>query len=160
MSCVESRILSYLDGRLKEAEQREMEKHLGECSACSLRVKEFRVVGALLEELPQIAPSEGFDARVRARVAAEPVKQNWWAWLAPRPRVAFAALMLLAASLWVGWYSTERVNVANPGSEMPAVSSTDLPVLENYDVLANFEPLTELPQPVQAEAGTQPPQTM
>ena len=27
----------------------------------------------------------------------------------------------------------------------------DLPVLENYDILANFEPLEDLPQPVQGD---------
>jgi hypothetical protein len=29
-----------------------------------------------------------------------------------------------------------------------------LPVLENYDVLANFEPLTELPQALPADDST------
>jgi len=29
----------------------------------------------------------------------------------------------------------------------------NLPVLENFDVLSNFAPLTDLPQPVQAEEG-------
>jgi hypothetical protein len=34
----------------------------------------------------------------------------------------------------------------------------DLPVLEDHDVLSNFEPLKELPPPVQAEqvSDTQP----
>jgi hypothetical protein len=31
------------------------------------------------------------------------------------------------------------------------IDPNDLPLLENYDILANFEPLTELPQPVQAD---------
>jgi hypothetical protein len=31
----------------------------------------------------------------------------------------------------------------------------DLPVLENYDVLANFEPLTELPQDNPADDSDQ-----
>jgi len=146
MSCsrMENRILPYVDGRLKESERRKMEAHLAECAACRLRVNEFRAVTGLLDELPQIEPSAAFDVRVRARVAAEPVKQGWWAWFTPSPRVAFAASLLLLATVWIG---------AN--SNQTSIAQEDLPVLENYDVLSNFEPLTELPQPVQADETNQ-----
>ena len=146
MSCsrMENRILPYVDGRLKESERRKMEAHLATCVACRLRVNEFRAVTGLLDELPQIEPSAAFDVRVRARVAAEPVKQSWWAWFTPSPRVAFAASLLLLATVWIG---------AN--SNQPSIAQEDLPVLENYDVLSNFEPLTELPQPVQADETNQ-----
>src|SRR6266566_4822276 len=102
MSCarMEGKILGYVDGRLKESERLEVEKHLGSCAACRLRANEFRAVSGLLDELPVIEPSAAFDLRVHARVAAEPVKQSWWAWFAPSPRVAFAASMLLLATVW------------------------------------------------------------
>jgi anti-sigma factor RsiW len=144
---MENKILGYVDGRLKEGERLEMEKHLSTCALCQLRVNEFRSVHALLDELPMIEPSAAFDLRVRARVAAEPAKQSWWAWFTPSPRVAFAASMLLLATVWVGSYS---------GSNQLQIDQTDIPVLENYDVISSFEPLTELPQPVAAdEAGQQ-----
>jgi anti-sigma factor RsiW len=157
MSCarMERRILSYLDGRLKEGEQLEMEKHLQACTACRLRAQEFRAVSGLLDELPMIEPSPAFDTRVHARVAAEPAKKNWWAWLAPSPRVAFAASMLLLATVWIGSHS--GVTVAT--NQQP-VDQQDLPVLENFDVLTNFEPLTELPPPVQADETDQQNQQM
>ena len=147
MSCsrIESKILGYLDGRLKESERLEVEKHLAACAACRLRVNEFRAVGGLLDELPMIEPSVAFDLRVRARVAAEPVKPSWWAWLMPAPRVAIAAAVLMLATIWVGTHSKNQ----------PQIAQDDIPVLENYDVLSNFEPLTELPQPVQADDGGQ-----
>ena len=106
MSCerMESRLLGYIDGRLKESEKREVEKHLTTCAPCCMRVEEFRAVSGLLDELPVIEPSPEFDARVHALVAAEPVKQNWWAWLKVSPRVAFAASMLLLAAMWLGHY--------------------------------------------------------
>lgn len=140
MSCsrMENKILGYVDGRLKEGERLEMEKHLATCAACQLRVNEFRSVHALLDELPMIEPSAAFDVRVRARVAAEPAKQSWWAWFMPSPRVAFAASILLLAMVWVGSY-----NGTNP---LPPIDPGDVPVLENYDVISSFEPLTELPQ--------------
>jgi anti-sigma factor RsiW len=144
---MENKILGYVDGRLKEGERLEMEKHLSTCAVCQLRVNEFRSVHALLDELPMIEPSAAFDLRVRARVAAEPAKQSWWAWFTPSPRVAFAASMLLLATVWVGSY---------PGSDQLQIDQADIPVLENYDVISSFEPLTELPQPVAAdEAGQQ-----
>ena len=142
---MENRILGYVDGRLRESERLEVENHLAECAACRLRVSEFRAVSGLLEELPMIEPSAAFDLRVRARVAAEPVKQSWWGWLMPAPRVAVAALGLMVATIWVGMHTKNQ----------PQIAQEDIPVLENYDVLSNFEPLTELPQPVQADDGGQ-----
>jgi len=159
MSCtrMETRLLGYIDGRLKEKEQREMEKHLAGCPACTVRVNEFRSVSSLLDELPQIEPSAAFDVRVRARIAAEPVKQPWWSWLGAAPRVLVAASMLLLATVWVGHRPADSNNMAssNNPDETQIMQDQDLPVLENYDVLANFEPLTELPQPVSADEPTE-----
>src|SRR5260370_6792875 len=146
MSCekMESRILAYVDGRLKESERPDVEKHLAACAPCRLRVEEFRAVSSLLEELPVIEPSPAFDARVRALVAAEPVKTNWWAWLRVPPRVAFAASALLVASLVFGY----RSRIAEPVVHVDdAQMMKDLPVLEDHEVLTNFEPLKELPPP-------------
>jgi anti-sigma factor RsiW len=153
---METRLLGYIDGRLKEKEQREMEKHLAGCPACTVRVNEFRSVSSLLDELPQIEPSAAFDIRVRARIAAEPVKQNWWSWWAA-PRVLVAASMLLLATVWVGHRPADTTNMASSynGDETQIMQDQDWPVLENYDVLANFEPLTELPQPVSADEATE-----
>jgi hypothetical protein len=155
MSCsrMEKQMMPYVDGRLKASEQREVEAHLATCAACRVRVNEFRAVSGLLDELPQIEPSGAFDARVRARVAAEPVKRGWWEVFAPSPRAAFAASLLLLATIWVG-SRPSNVNMSNGGSNGPTaqtIDPDDLPVLENYDVLANFEPLEDLPQPVQGD---------
>ncbi len=149
MSCarMESKILGYVDGRLKESERLEMEKHLSACEACQLRVNEFRAVAGFLDELPEIEPSPAFDVRVRARVAAEPVKQGWWAWFTPSPRVVFAASLLLLATVWIGSRPTDRTLSAADEAQI----NQNLPVLENYDVLSDFGALTDLPQPVQQE---------
>ena len=155
MSCsrMQKQILPYVDGRLKASEQRDVEKHLETCAACRLRVNEFRAVSGLIDELPQIEPSAAFDLRVHARVAAEPVKRSWWTWYVPSPRVAFAAALLLIAGVWFG----SRPAVMNPtGGPVASIDPNDLPVLENYDVISGFEPLTELPPPVQSEETDQP----
>jgi anti-sigma factor RsiW len=150
MSCtkMEERILAYVDGRLKDSERSETEKHLASCVACRVRVNEFRSVGELLDELPLVEPSPSFDVRVRARVAAEPVKQSWWAWLRPSPRIAFAASALLVATLWIGYHSTIIAPPVIPPDEADAQMMQDISVMEDHDTLANFEPLKELPPAV------------
>ena len=161
MNCtrMESKILGYVDGRLKESERLEMEKHLSTCGACQLRVNEFRAVGSLLDEVPQIEPSPAFDVRVRARVAAEPVKQGWLAWFTPSPRVVFAASLLLLATVWIG-FKTEPISPWADPQEADMQMMQDMPVLEDHDVISNFEPLKDLPQPVQADEAGQTNQTM
>jgi anti-sigma factor RsiW len=144
---MENRIMAYVDGRLKESERLEMEKHLAACGTCQLRVNEFRAVSSLLDEMPQIEPSAAFDVRVRARVAAEPVKQGWWAGFMPSPRVAFAASLLLLATVWVASRPADRQLTAADEAQI----DQDLPVLENLDVLSEFGALTDLPQPVQPD---------
>src|SRR5712664_3349629 len=158
MNCggMEKKMMGYVDGRLKEGERLEMEKHLGTCAACQLRVNEFRAVNVLLDELPMIEASAAFDVRVRARVAAEPVKQSWWAWFAPSPRVAFAASMLLLATVWIGSRKPENTLSAGDIEKI----NQNMQVLENYDVISDFAPLTELPPPVQADETVQQNQQM
>ncbi len=148
---MEKKIVGYVDGRLKEGERLEMEKHLSTCAVCQLRVNEFRAVNVLLDEVPMIEPSAAFDVRLWARVAAEPAKQSWWAWFAPSPRVAFAASMLVLAMVWIG---------SQPGSNPPQIDQADIPVLENYDVISSFEALTELSQAVPADDASQQNQDM
>src|SRR5271163_146357 len=150
MNCarMESRIVPYVDGRLKENERLEMEKHLAACGACQLRVNQFRAVSGFLDELPEIEPSAAFDVRVRARVAAEPAKQSWWAWFAPSPRFALAASLLLMATVWIGLRPYEPPAITEADE---AQIDQNMPVLENYDVLSDFGALTELPPAVQPE---------
>ncbi len=158
MSCsrMEKKIMGYVDGRLKEGERLEMEKHLETCAACRVRVNEFRAVSGLLDELPRIEPSAAFDLRVHARVAAEPAKQSWWAWFAPTPRVAFATSMLLLATVWIGSRKPENTLSAGDIEKI----NQNMQVLENYDVISDFAPLTELPPPVQADETDQHNQQM
>lgn len=139
---MENKILGYVDGRLKEGERLEMEKHLSACAACQLRVNQFRAVNVLLDELPTIEPSAAFDIRLQARVAAEPAKQSWWAWFMPAPRVAFAAAMLALAMAWLG--SRPADTTLNAG-DIDKINQ-NLPVLENYDVISDFSPLSDLSQ--------------
>jgi hypothetical protein len=133
--------------RMESRIRAEVGKHLDACAVCRVRATEFSSVNDLLDELPMIEPSPAFDVRVRARIAAEPVKQSWWAWLRPSPRIAFASSVLLLAAMFVVYRGGEPP-VVNLNVDDPTGMISDLPVMEDHDTLSNFEPLKELPPPV------------
>ncbi len=98
-------------------------------------------------------PSREFDASLRARIAAEPVRRNFWNWM-PSARFAFAITALVVLSVWLS--SAPRV-VKSPSEMNQPVQANkistekdfgmirDLPELENYDVISKFDALSELP---------------
>jgi anti-sigma factor RsiW len=152
---MESKLVEYLDGRAEPAERRAVEEHLAGCAGCRARADEFRTLWGALDDLPVISPSPAFDASLRARIAAEPVRRAFWGWL-PSPRLAFAATALVAMSVWMA----SMPRVANNDAAVSRVSAEadfgmirDLPVLENYDVLSKFDALSELPASPNAIAG-------
>jgi hypothetical protein len=61
--------------------------------------------------------------------------------------VALAASMLLLATVWLGSRPPDSSLSADDIENI----NQNMPVLENYDVISDFGPLSELPQPVQAE---------
>jgi anti-sigma factor RsiW len=157
-STVEKSSIAHLDGRLDPRHRREMEEHLAGCGACRARAQQFRELWGILDEAPALRPSPGFDAAVRIRIAQEPHRSGVWSWLAvPSPRLAVGVTALLVFSIWL--------SSLRPAADVPPpVASTgdaefrmiaDLPVLEDYDVLTNFEALSELPvqQAVKTEPG-------
>src|SRR5260370_38589197 len=139
MSCgrMEKKIMGYVDGRLKEGERLEMEKHLSTCAVCGLSVNEFRAVNVFLDDMPMIEPSAAFDVRLWARVAAGPAKQSWWAWFAPSPRVAFAASMLVLPMMRLG---SRQAGRSVKASETEKINH-DMPARENIIVLSTYAPL-------------------
>ncbi len=150
MNCerMENLLITYLDGRASRTERREVEAHLAACTACRTRAEEFRRLWSVLDEVPRVEPSPAFDARLRARMAAEPPRTSLWAWLAPTPRFAFTVSLLLVLSVWISSLPPgppQAPGLTQGASEAEFGMIKDLPVLEDYDVLANFEALSELP---------------
>ena len=153
MKCedVSNELIGYLERRANSAERREVEEHLAGCAACRARAEEFRAISNLMGEMPAIEPSLGFDARIRERVAAEP-QRRWFTWMVPQPRLALAAVLLIALTVWV-----EKLPPSNPVTLAPTTNAAtsdqdfdaikDLGVLENYDVLTKFDALSQTPSP-------------
>jgi len=162
MKCeeVSNELIAYLDRRMDSAERREMEEHLASCTACRARAEEFRSVSGLLDEMPGIEPPFGFDARVRQRVAAEP-HRNWLTWFVPQPRLALAAVLLIALTVWVAKLPPNNSNSAatTASSEQDFNAIKNLGVLENYDVVTKMDALSELVPAVQETTAPQGDQT-
>ena len=141
-----------------------MREHVEHCAACGQTVTEFQKLDTVLDEWRPVAPSDWFDARVRAAVAADVSAPSrftlfglrWAQVLAP----ACLLLLVVAASLIVS-----RIRATKPSltatrpivepAKTPAARVEeeltlykDLPVLEDedYEMLANFDVLSELPR--------------
>src|SRR5271163_2830342 len=160
---VSKQLIAYLDRRANSADRHEVEEHLAACSACHQRAEDFRKLWGVLDEVPLVEPSLGFDARIRARIAEEP-RRGWLGWLVPQPRLAFAMALLLALSVWMAKLPREGNVAGTEQQDFEAIK--DLGVLENYDVLSKFGALSEVPveaapadqqaQPVNPASDQQP----
>lgn len=161
MNCedISKELIAYLDHRASSAERQSVEEHLAGCAACQMRAEEFRKLWSVLDEVPAIEPSFGFDARVRQRIAAEP-RPKWFAWFVPQLRLALSAALLIALAILVA-----KVPSRHPGTAGTTASTQqedfnaikDLGVLEDYDVVTKLDALSELP-PVAAPQPEQPQQ--
>jgi anti-sigma factor RsiW len=152
MKCedVSKELIAYLDRRANSAERMEVEDHLTSCAACRTRAEEFRKVWNVLDEMPVEEPSQGFDARIRQRIADEP-RPAWFRWFVPQPRLALSMALLVALCVWVSRlprdYPTTATMPAPVTEQQQFQVIENLGVLENYDVLSKFDALSELPVP-------------
>ena len=156
MRCQEAanELIAYLDRRTNSADRKQLEEHLATCSPCRLRAEEFRKVWNVLDEVPSIEPSLGFDARLRQRVAAEP-RARWKGWFIPQPRLAFSMALLIALSVWMGSRPPATSIETELGAKQQFEMIKDLPVLENYDELSKFDALSELSSTSAAQPATE-----
>jgi anti-sigma factor RsiW len=149
MSCkrIEGKLIAFMDGRASDSDRRVVESHLKECTACQARVEGFCGVWSMLNEVPVVEPSQAFEARLRARMAAEPQRVGFWAGLAamlPSPRLALAVALLAVFSMWQSSRPvTVNENAAPVSSDAEFRMIQDLPVLENYDVLTSLDALAQ-----------------
>jgi anti-sigma factor RsiW len=149
MSCkrIEGKLIAFMDGRASDSDRRIVESHLKICTACQARVEGFSGVWAMLNEVPVVEPSQAFEARLRARMAAEPQRVGFWAGLStmlPSPRLALAVALLAVFSMWQSSRPvTVNENAAPVSSDAEFRMIQDLPVLENYDVLTSLDSLAE-----------------
>jgi anti-sigma factor RsiW len=148
MKCEEisNELVGFLDNRVSVGARRGIEEHLAGCAACRTRAEEFRKLSSVLDEVPGIEPSFGFDARLRQRIDAEPPRSRFF-WFVPQPRLALsmalmAGLMVFIAELPKGNPVGQPATAAVQQEDFNAIKN--LGVLENYDVVTKLGALSEL----------------
>jgi anti-sigma factor RsiW len=149
MKCEDAKneLIALAGGRIDSAKRSELDKHVAGCTDCRKRLEEYRALSSLLDELPAVEPSFGFDARVRRRVAEEPA-QGWFAKLVPQPRLALSGAVLVLLAVWVVKMQPLTLGTSVPMAQVAAQQEDfnaiqNLDVLENYDVLTKFDALSE-----------------
>ena len=160
MKCNEAEgfLIPFVDGKLASRERAEVESHLRACSSCAERASGFTVVSGLLDAWEGIEPSPFFNARLERRIEQDAVSAGWLAGLAnalrnlPLRRPAFATAMvavIFLAVVLVGYSPSTGERLAGRGQQaMVAALAIEMdelvPVLEDWDLLRNFEVLQEL----------------
>lgn len=142
MKCedVSNELMAYVDGRASAGVRRSIEDHLAGCAACRTRAEEFRKTWSVLDGVPAIEPSFGFDARLRQRIAAEPQRSRFLQFV-PQPRLALS-MALLAAMLVLVMKLPTGNPVAQPQSAV--VQQEDFNAIKNLNVLENYDVVTKL----------------
>jgi len=150
----------------------EVQEHLHRCEPCAAQLQEFRKTMALLDEWEAAEPSEYFDTRLAARLreekAAEAARgRGWLAWL-PRPVMAMAAALLVAAGVGSFHFYNRQISdggnvaIVTPlGGGNPSVSAErgtpvgDLQTLDSDNELyADFDVLDDIDSAQNPPAAT------
>lgn len=154
MKCnqIETFLLDYVSGKLAPADRAAAQQHLAVCPECRMRAEGFRMVSTVMDDwdTPEISP--WFNARLRQRIAAEEaLGWNWlraWDWFKqPAAATAFAAILIVGSlAVW-----TARPSVQSNPSEGARIhvghkDQVDelMPVVDDFDMLANFEVIQDL----------------
>jgi len=133
MSCTErEKLFGYAQRLLEPREEHEVRAHLESCPTCRAAAEEYRKVDTLLEEWTPLEPSPSFDARVREAV---------------EPSGASRSLLGLFGFPGLRWMAPALVTVLETmGGEEEVKLYQNLFMLEDYDLLAEFDLLSELPK--------------
>lgn len=130
MNCLKAKeqFSAYLEDELDYQTIRELETHLDTCESCRREFTPFRESLDLLHRLPQIEPSTGFNAALRARLAdiqVEPVP-FWRRVLPPFYSQSYLALSGVAVLLVMvaGFYFYQTTLTQSQSAEIIAASET------------------------------------
>jgi anti-sigma factor RsiW len=149
MNCerMEALLLAVIDGRATPEERERVSGHVVGCATCARRMEEMTATWSVLSELPAVEPSAWFDARLRAWMSEPAPKSSLLGRLPGGLRWVALAAALGAVALWISLRPPLRRPVPAPSAQNQEDFAVikNLPELENYDVISNFEALSALP---------------
>jgi hypothetical protein len=166
-------LFAYALEMLEAQDKLEVRQHVAECARCRGVLEEYRQLDRVLDSWQPLEPSPWFDARVRSKIAAveESLPSLWgrvlaglgWSrWMAP----AVVTMMVVVVSAVMverrpgllpdsfthipgGANARSPANPPSPMStpEMAEERTGGAATLDDYDMLASFDVLSELPKP-------------
>jgi hypothetical protein len=168
--CLErEKIFALAQQMLSGREQQETSAHIESCANCRNLLRTYQHLDVVLDEWsPAAQPSPWFDTRLRAALAAQAERrQSFWApsWSRWMAAPALASLLLVASIVVLRQGSLVNHPLSHAATKAAVVTApapasvakaqvTDnelkmyqnLPVLEDYDMLADFDVISELPK--------------
>jgi anti-sigma factor RsiW len=138
MNCrhIQKRLSAYHDGEIVGKERERIAAHLEGCPACRSAYAELEQAWQLLERIPEIEASAGFEGRLSAKINAVPEQRSRWRF--PRvswvyrvyPATALAAVIVLVGTVLGGYlgnalvsgFSSAPVQVQAAGAGIDIVS--------------------------------------
>ncbi len=152
MTCgkLETLWIPYLDRKLSLQESAVVDAHVAECPECAARRAGLLAVARELDSWEVPGPSPRFDARLRQKIAADSAPRGLTGWLwfpSPSFPVSIAVLLFLAALLI--WSGGTRQALPPPQLVDDVRMDELLHVMEEVELLNDFEILGELKKPVQ-----------
>jgi len=162
-------LFAYALEMLEAQDKLEVRQHVAECPRCRGVLEEYRQLDRVLGLWQPLEPSPWFDARVRSKIPAgeESLPSLWGRVLAGlgwsrciAPAVVTMMVVVVSAVMVERLPDsfTHRTGGANAGSPPNAPSQASTPemaeertggaaTLDDYDMLASFDVLSELPKP-------------
>jgi hypothetical protein len=175
MKCIErEKLFLFTHGMLGPEEAGRMRRHVAGCGECARATEEYRRLSTALDDWNAAEPSPWFDTKVRARVAAsENGNSGFFGFGRLRALAAgvAAVVLIMVAVVVFNHPKVAEINQPAVSHQQPVATSAqeqpsekiealkkplpagerlkmdeNLSVLEDYEVVANFDALSELPQ--------------
>jgi anti-sigma factor RsiW len=158
---IREQLFAYASHLLEPREADSVRLHVEQCDECLRIVAEFQRLDTVLDEWKAVAPSGAFGARVRAAVASRQSHTTFFGlrWTQVLAPVCLLVLMVTTSVIFLrvrkahklnnGSTQTTQIQNASAGqAEEELTLYQNLPVLEDedYDMLADFDVLSELPR--------------
>jgi hypothetical protein len=168
------KLFLFVQQMLEPGEADRVRRHVAGCAECAHVAEEYRQLDAALDDWRTAEPSPWFDAKVRARVpASERKNSRFFGFGKARALAAGVAAMVLILAVVVVFNHRKVAEINQPPSsqqqsiataatpQVPAATGAaqqpllaeeqlkmdeNLSLLEDYEVVANFDALSELPQ--------------
>jgi hypothetical protein len=133
---LESMLIDYIDGRLAEAEQKEVQQEISENESSRKLYEQLRVVMQALDRSPELEPSAtlrmNFEKALRAELRPPMARQVFFSSVVYRA-IAAVLLVMIGAGIgyWVNKNQQQQSELASLRKEMEATKKMMIAMLDN-----------------------------